>query len=409
MKIELLRQREPFDRVFKDTVEPALSVLAARPVELSWRRRPLVPSREHWICNNKLNAIYSLAAAPVVRRAVRAHYGYHRRWSRELLQRAYVAVASRRGGELAAADGWLTIEPAPERTPYLLFRGGGRRLRMMDYRERVVWVLPKPGLDPADTARELDVRERLPADLPAPAILERGRGESGWFCEELAAGVPLDQVPAGEPRDRAFAEVAWHLGQLIDRTRREVGLADHVARLRRRLEARLSWFRTPPPLATAAAAVLDRVAEMAAGAADSVELTLAHGDVTGDNVLCDRGRISITDWELAGERHIGYTALDAAVEGNRTRGLAGRLLAFVAGGVRRGESPAGALVTGPLAALPLDRPGWRRLAALLFVADKLELQATTALSPHLPGPGPELRWFLAEVARALPALAKEPR
>lgn len=400
MKIDLLWRREPFAELFADAAARLLAAAGSGAHEIGWRARaPALLNERDWICAGVLNAIYWARAPARTRAVVRRQYGHHQRRLRAAAQRLYVAAATRGLGERVLAR-WLTITPRPASAPDMVFRGGGRRIRMMDVARARVWTVAKAGCGARGVSTELAFRRALPPGFPAPAlgeVIDGGRG----FWEQLAPGVPLDQISGPRAAEiRAAAE--RRLGELARAGRRRVSAASYLSGLAARVEFDLASDLASPVVREVVAGVFDAIAARLGGG--EIAIAPCHGDLTGDNIIATGagGSFAITDWETAGERHEGFTWIEAAASGVRRPGFGHRLAALVVTAPGpEALAAARRLLADPAAAG--DR-GWRRQAVLVYLAERLVIDAGTALSGHLRRVGPELALSASEAELALEAL-----
>jgi hypothetical protein len=275
---------------------------------------------------------------------------------------------------------------------------------MMDYARGQVLTVAKAGRGHRGVTAELAFRRALPDGFPAPAVLGEIDGGRG-LREELAPGRPLDQLGPTRARDvRAAAE--RHLGDLARDRRRSVDAASYLAGLAARVDFDLASDLATLTLREVVTGVLDRIRERVAGlGVDRIALAPCHGDLSGDNLIAGGGGFAITDWEMAGERHEGFTWIEGAVEGVRQPGFGARLAALV----ERRPTPsalasARRLIDDPP---PVTERRWREIAALVYLAERLVIDADTALSAHLHRAGIELALAAYEANQTLDALEVE--
>jgi hypothetical protein len=405
VKIELLWTRERFAGLFADAATRLLRAATGADHEIRWRRRrPLRPGDRDWVCSSRLNAIYWSRTSAATRAAIRRHYGNHPSELRAVAQRLYVAIATTGPGERAMRR-WLTIDPLPAAASDLVFRGGGQRIRMMDYARGRVWAVAKAGRGQRGVTAEIAFRRQLPADFPAPELfgeIDGGRG----LCEALAPGRPLDQLrPTAALDIRAAAERC--LGGLARERRRAVDSASYLAGLGAQIDFQLGSELASVTLDGVVSGVLDRIRERvgdlfaSSGGAGDIELAPCHGDLTGDNIIASGADFAITDWESAGERHIGFTWIEGAIAARRP-GFGARLAALVGGGPTPSMvASARRLIDEPP---PVGDRRWREIAALVYLAERLAIDAGTALAGHMHRAGPELALSAAEAEQTLDLL-----
>src|SRR6185295_12302694 len=185
------------------------------------------------------NAIFRPPVDPAELRPVMEEFGRSTIWWRRPLQRAYALTATRRPLAGLLAGPRLGVTPSVPGADALVVLGGNHRLRLLDPRARLAHVAAKAGADGALMRAELDLR-RAASDLPIPALHRADEG-GRWFTEALVGGTPLNRLPGRCDRGRALGTASAALVRLVERTSREVPVAEYVgtvlADLRRRLAA----------------------------------------------------------------------------------------------------------------------------------------------------------------------------
>lgn len=341
MKISLLLQREPFQRIFEATMERHLSATTgiAHCVKwqnnVGWLTRISVNNTNCWFCNPHINAIFVNGANRNVFDQSWKNYGGGSASIWRSAKRAYIAAATFTYTQSMFAPYRLTIQPAIDSAANIIITGGNTRLRIFDINRREATTILKEGFAPSLVSSDLGVRQANPW-LPAPQvlrILECGKA----YVEPILEGDFVETINDFSARNRAFAEAIRICNQLTVGTASQFVLADylrgilsHVAESSYRLlnHAQDTSHRISKWLSVLnASSLIDRVPEQL-----MVEVGQTHGDLQPGNILVDLGAITIIDWERTTHRMYGFDSLTLALSSRRNQsGLVTRAIMLADG------------------------------------------------------------------------------
>jgi hypothetical protein len=405
MRISLLLQREPFGEILEQTLTGFLRTWRGQPHQVRWYDgRPSVgrmrrQGQQPWLCNVYLNAIFAPEAVPEVFEPVRREFSHSLVWWRQPAQQAYVALGTSRPSARWLAQAGLGISPPLPDAEHMLIVAGNHKIRLLDCAGGLSYGILKSGFPPRFMQREIAARQQA-AELGLPVPPLQAAAEDGtWFSERYVSGTPANRLTDPQAARDAVANAANALILLLTRTLREESLDDYVAHLRDRIRPLIgeSHLLTNPQK-RAFMNQVESLAECASGLSSAVggciATALTHGDFQPANVLVNRERVWLIDWEYAARRQAGYDALTYALRSRFPRGLAGRLRQALDG---NGLEDSRLLADWP--GLDWGDKSRRRVHVLLFLLEDLALHLEENANPHFVQPEQGLTILGQEIDR----------
>ena len=403
MRISLLLQREPFGSILEETLAAFLESRTKQPHTVCWypgrpdlgamRRRGQQP----WLCNIYLNVIFVPEAEPQIFDPVRREFARSVVWWRRPVQQAYVALATSRPGARWLAQAGVGISPPLPGAGQLLIVAGNHKIRLLDHAAGVAYGILKSGFLPHFMQREIEARRQAEElGLPVPP-LEAVAEDGAWFRERYVSGTPINRLADEAVAGRAVADAARGLRRLLEQTRREESLEDYAEGLRVRIQQlmranHLLSDAEKRSLLRSTDTILQRIGGLRPVIGDRITTALTHGDFQPANILVNQDGVWLIDWEYSGRRQVGYDALTYALRSRFPAGLARRLQAFVVDGF---EDPAWDRWPGVV----WNDVARRRLSAMVFVLEELNLQLEENTNPLFVRLGGGLETLLDEVTR----------
>ena len=344
MRISLLRQREPFGEILCQSLEaffadqglscrcvwtPRLRLLDRLRQTLNSKR-----SRDYWVCNPYLNAIFRPGTPSSHFGPLSEEYGSSpSRW-RAPLNRLFVWMSTRPLLAPLLCDSGLLLDPPPPGSDGWVILGGNQKLRILDPLQARSIVLQKDGCSSTAMEREVAMRRQaIEIGLPVPRILQVA--ESGrWIVEEYVVGTPLNRIGDASVRSSALHQALDAILRLGAATEETFTHEDYLALLQRDLEGPLEKLRSLDSEAHGEACRVRGLllASLQSEGSSSLLASLAHGDFQAANVLVDGDGIRLIDWEYSGLRQAGYDLLVFHLGSRSPSGLSDCLSQFVTEG-----------------------------------------------------------------------------
>jgi hypothetical protein len=300
----------------------------------------------------------------------------------------------------------IWFDPELEDPAHLLILGGNSRLRLIDYREGTVTSILKEGFDERSIRREIALRKAGRADLAPPVL--RVSEDQRSFVEPLLHGTVADRLFGRRTRTKVLLEALDACIGLAARTRRSVPLADWCRTAR--AKAREAVSRVEDGGSSCIRDALAWVDFLCRWLLNSdraqnryAETVVSHGDLQPGNVLVERDRAWLIDWENIGERVEWYDPLTLAL-GSR-RGYPGLILRAMR--LMKGEmgSEIDRTARGVLLNAPTDFDAEERI--VMYLIDELQF----CLGENVIGPllttTESLRLLVGELERSAHRLVAE--
>ena len=150
MKIALLLKREPFGKIFEQTLTSFLDEFYKNKYKVKWFQRKLQINKnpgvscQKWFCNPLINSIYVKGVNDKVFDSVKWEYSKNplKPW-RSVFQRfyLYLAIKTKLGPFLASY--LIIISPEISNAHNILVIGGNNKIRVIDYKSKSVFVILK--------------------------------------------------------------------------------------------------------------------------------------------------------------------------------------------------------------------------------------------------------------------------
>jgi len=310
MKISLLMEREPFDKIFEETFTSFLNDFTNCPHKVKWctktNKKQSRESVQSWYCNPLINSIFVKGANTAIFDSISGEYSHNplRPW-RSLIQKLYFRLSQHKITATSIAKYVIEVSPPIEDAKNKLILGGNTKIRLIDRTTRKVYVILKNGFDKKYLEREIYVRNNF-TYLPIPKIHLYGNNGS-WYCEDYVVGVSPDRIRRERGKD-ILLEAVQQVHMILNKTKRKESLSGYVESMQVRINkniAQISYLDSK---------VRKKIADLALSLSTYLNnysdyvITTAqgHGDFQEGNIIYDGEKTWILDWEYSGRKQIGY-------------------------------------------------------------------------------------------------------
>jgi len=396
MRINLLREREPFSDILESTLTHFFRVTQGGDWSFTWNDgRPKQPetNKTQLLVNEYLNIIFhpSLSPAafdPIVREYSRST----NRWRRPL-QRVYVNSAMRRPLSSWFAHATVTADRDIPRLARLLIIPGNQKLRVLDHDENTCTSIVKRGFRKDAFESELAAREvASKIGIPVPETLSADI-EHGVLKERYLSGTPLNRLSDPQQALQRREEAIAAVGQLSESTRHTAPIGDHVDGLISEIKTRMNPYEAHNPQVVGnvikLVAFLRSFVEDHAPEQQTINLSLTHGDFQPANILVNDDGLWIIDWENSRERQSGYDWLVLETNTRQATSVSNRVRDFINSD----------LVSPPeWTALELSTRDQRAFHMAVFLLEELAAKANEVSHPAIAKLGGDFLQLVHEVA-----------
>ena len=197
MKISVLLEREPFDRIFEITLASFLTDYLKQSHTVSWGNKKSVSKdlkhSQKWLCNSLLNSIFVKGANLSVFDSINGEYKTNpmKPW-RSKFQRFYLFLSQHKITAPIFSNYQINISPPLKDSNNKLIIGGNTKIRLIDVSNGRVYVILKNGFDRSYIDKEIYVRENFKY-LDIPKIYNKGNNAI-WYSEEYITGISPNRI-----------------------------------------------------------------------------------------------------------------------------------------------------------------------------------------------------------------------
>lgn len=330
MKISLLLEREPFDKIFEETFTSFLTDYTNYPHKIKWyprnHKNHKTVSVQRWYCNSLINSIFVKGAKSAVFDSISGEYSYNplRPWQ-SLAQKFYLHLAQQKITAPLMAQYTIDISPPIENGKNKLIIGGNTKIRMIDISNRKVYVILKKGFDKKYLEREIYVRNNF-TYLPIPKIHSKAKNGI-WYCEDYIVGISPDRI-GGAKGQEVLNEAIQHIYKILNSTKKNERLSEYVAILHERINKNVSQisFIDSKLKEEIIESALVFVKSLNNYSNHVVTTACCHGDFQEGNIIHDGEKTWILDWEYSDQKQTGYDLFVLLLKSRVSKGFSNKFL-----------------------------------------------------------------------------------
>jgi len=328
MKIELLRKREDFEVIFRDSLSKFIGNYLGDVCQVVQGDGLC----NKFLVNEYLNLIYPATIKRNQLTTLTQEFLWNESFYRRLLQKIYVYFAVRWPFEIFARSNVLSISGCSTSLHGWVFIPGNHSIRIIDLVNNQCIVFYKQGFNKSFFLMDVEVREKYL--LPyVPKIIDKNI-ENGWYKEDRITGLPLNRLRCVEDRGRAFGKACESLRYLYAKKITYHRLDDYLSTVSDKIETVLksSFVEIPHDSYHQIKCVKSWLEDVLKEYANKEVVTvLTHGDFQPANILYDVESEDcwLIDWEYASARSVFYDALVFDLQARANRGLSKRFAGYL--------------------------------------------------------------------------------
>jgi len=330
MKISVLLEREPFDKIFEKTFSSFLKSFTNNPHMVKWHTKKYKSknnaSIQQWYCNPLINSIFTKGVNPSVFDSIIGEYSDNplKPW-RSSIQKLYLYLSQNQITSPLMSKYVIEVSPPIEDAKNKLIVGGNTKIRLIDITNRKVYVILKNGFDKKYLEKEIYIRTNF-IYLPIPRIHTYGNNDL-WYCEEYISGVSPNRMEGNQGR-KILLEVVQYLHKMLNETKQSIPLSEYVVSLQERINENIEQIsyidanikRGIKNITSTLAAHLQKYSNHV------ITVAYCHGDFHQGNILTNGKDHWILDWENSGQKQIGYDLFILLLESRIESGFSNRFL-----------------------------------------------------------------------------------
>lgn len=322
MKISLLKQRENFQEILKNTLEKYFFSSGEISCQVSAHSHD---NSTRFIVNDLLNVIYPYRMNRKELSVLVKEFTWNRNVFLMVAQKIYCYLSVRAPFERIIGDD-LYISNSIQDLSNLVIIPGNHSVRIVNVVNDTCVVICKSGFNERFLLKDASVRMENP-DMGAPKVFKIEASE-GYYVEERVIGVPLNRISCINVRNKHFYASCKDLRTLYNRSLVKVKSDDYIDLIKSKLDTLLLQFNGSfqDRISKLISCLLSKLEEELDGEnIDSILLCTTHGDFQSANILCSNDKQWIIDWEYSNKRMLFYDALTFALDSRTNNGLSSRL------------------------------------------------------------------------------------
>ena len=299
MKIQLLRKREDFSEIFKESI----SIFFDEKYPHSGRLDI------DYVVNDHLNIIYPSNISRSDLTDLVGEFRYHKKLYRRFLQSIYTFLAIRWPVEKATSSELISISMPSDVRSRWVFIPGNHSIRVVDIDNNRCFVFLKTGFNKSFINSDAQIRLLHPW-LKAPKVFQK---KSYWYEEQRVVGLPWNRLSSDSLKEKVIVKARAQMSKLYLQSTVKVSASDYTSKIFNDISSLLNTSFHSLPYEDKAI-ISHFVSELGLLCANclkdiKIDLVCTHGDFQPGNILCSEDDFWIIDWEYSGQRSIFYDAL----------------------------------------------------------------------------------------------------
>ncbi len=315
MKIELLKKREDFLKIFRE------SILGFFRKKFSSRNY----IRKKFIINDKLNVIYPSQINRSDLTVIVSEFKYHPKVLRRFLQNLYIFFAIRWPFEKVASSDSILIDVPKDAEKTWIFIPGNHCIRIIDIKKNRCFVFLKSGSNVNFIKSQVTIRLKFNW-LSSPKIIDY---QNDWYEEKRIVGLPVNRLNSNNLKKKVIKRAQKQLLKIYKKTNKKISIKDYTRKLNNRFQKIIKLYfqdlsfkekETINSFVNEVILFLNRTYKNI-----NIQLVMTHGDFQDANILKSKNNFWLIDWEYSEIRSIFYDALVFDLKSRFPIGLSERL------------------------------------------------------------------------------------
>jgi len=311
MKVSLLIKREPFDKIFEETLASFLNDHFNIVYKIKWHKgggNTYNKNSQIWYCNPVINSIFVKGANYKIFGSIIGEYYYNpfKPW-RNLFQKGFFNLSISKYFASYLTNNFIEISPAINNAKNILIIGGNNKIRLIDYNNKLVYVILKAGFDSKYLKREIFIKDKYKY-MPTPQY-QSFHHHHTWYSEEYICGIGIDRIKE-KKRRTVLKEVIYFMNRMIKESIIELSLSEYCNKLNSRIDKNLKKISLLSlETKNEILSVIKQLNSLFVDYNKKIYLCQSHGDFQEGNIIYDGKKVWIIDWEYTRTRQISYDLL----------------------------------------------------------------------------------------------------
>ena len=298
MTIQEMLEREDIYTILSETLEEYFRTVCDKEVSVRVDKSLF---KNRYVIYPRLGIVSSRFPSWKVAKDIYTQFNVQGNLKRKLFAWGYITLCFLTGGLMASRSLYVSDKKWCKRDRYIL--PCNRKIRIFDYEKGYVDAILKVGFNDTYFQNELKYRAK-PEFGFIPPFMEYG---NRWYREAILSGRALVRI--SEPAySEAVENTKKEINKLYEKTLHYEDIVSYSNRLVDSIQKKLPILVNKKGMSVDYLHnVLDRCQKYVNGSDIQVPLVTSHGDLqTGNIMVGENGKVTIYDWETAGERSIWF-------------------------------------------------------------------------------------------------------
>ena len=328
MKLNILLKREPFEFIFKKTVESYLKAKFNWNGEIKVENK--LRSRSSFLLNSYLNIIFPSNISESSLKIFINEHLYDKNLFKRILRKIYLYFSISIHTRYFFSSRILSLTKYKKRFDEFVFLGGNNSIKIIDLKNKNCIVLKKYEFDPKFFNQALDIRI-LYSHLIGNTITDYDKNDY-WYKELLLEGIPLDRQRSDLYSARALNIAKENMKQIYKVSTRYYKFEPYINNIIKKINQEINNLNNnyKNNFRNNLFEFVDVIRKYLITQNYKklyIPIATSHGDFNKGNIVFSRSKnyVNIIDWEYSDKRVIWYDSFYLALNASNPYGISKRI------------------------------------------------------------------------------------
>lgn len=310
MKISVLKNREPFDKILISTLKLFFNSLYNENYKIKLSSKFSLKKNNDinqvWYCNTLINSIFMYNVNNDVFSSINGEYSFNpNKPFKSFFQKVYLKLSQTKYFNILLSHYTYVINPGIENGRNKLIIGGNKKIRIIDIEKKEVFVILKKDFDKIYIQREIFIRKNF-SFISTPKIIQN-HNNNFWYSEEYVSGIPPNRLKKSKFKiilDKIISELVI----LREKTKKTTYIEEYLIILNSKFNNDLeNTLLFSDSKKNEIRSILNSINQFVVSCSDKEIFTsICHGDFHLGNILTNEDKYWLIDWENSCERNYAY-------------------------------------------------------------------------------------------------------
>ena len=330
MRLNVLLSREPFEKIFKNTLESFLTENYHWQGEILWNRGNKIKSdSNYFLVNRNLNIIFPEKLSKRYLDLIAKGASFHRNLFNYVLRFIYCKLSVSYFARSFFSSDSVVITNHRDSFDSWIILGGNTSIKIIDTLNKYCLVLNKKGFSDNFFKNSLFIRNYFP-EITSPALIDYDI-DKGWCKEKLVSGFPLESYRSKNIKKNALQVAKEKMYSMYCKSRETVNLKSYLESILKNINIEISNLNESYDNY-----LRNKILKLTKNLSNNILLknlnllfliSYTHGDFHEGNIMLGhlKNSVNIIDWEYAEKRSIFFDAIFIELRTSMPRGISKRI------------------------------------------------------------------------------------